>query len=70
MGEERKVYKVLVGKPDGKRPLRRLRHRWEDEVRMDVRGIDSGRGGLGSTSDELLWMRLSTFGFLRHGVSY
>jgi hypothetical protein len=30
MGEERKVYKVLVGKPEGKRPLGRPRHRWED----------------------------------------
>jgi hypothetical protein len=29
MGEERKVYKVLVGKPEGKRPLGRPRHRWE-----------------------------------------
>jgi hypothetical protein len=29
-GEDIKVYKVLVGKPEGKRPLRRLRHRWED----------------------------------------
>jgi hypothetical protein len=30
MGEERKVYKVLLGKPEGKRPLGRPRHRWED----------------------------------------
>jgi hypothetical protein len=30
MGEERKVYKVLVGKPEGKRPLRRPRRGWED----------------------------------------
>jgi hypothetical protein len=30
MGEERKVYKVLVGKPEGKRPLGRPRRRWED----------------------------------------
>jgi hypothetical protein len=37
MGEERKVYKVLVGKPNGKRPLRRLRHRWDDGIRMDVK---------------------------------
>jgi hypothetical protein len=36
MGEERKVYKVLVGKPEGKRPLRRLRHRWEDGKRVDL----------------------------------
>jgi hypothetical protein len=39
MGEERKVYKVLVGKPEGKRPLGRPRHRWEDGIRMDLREI-------------------------------
>jgi hypothetical protein len=35
-GEEIKVYKVLVGKPVGRRPLGRPRHRWEDGVRMDI----------------------------------
>jgi hypothetical protein len=39
MGEERKVYKVLVGKPKGKRPLGRLRHKWEDGIKMDLREI-------------------------------
>jgi hypothetical protein len=34
---ERKVYKVLVGKPEGKRPLVRPRSRWEDRNRMDLR---------------------------------
>jgi hypothetical protein len=43
MGEERKVYKVLVGKPEGKRPLGRPRRRWEDGIRMDFR--DTGLGG-------------------------
>jgi hypothetical protein len=42
MGEESKVYKVLVGKPEGKRPLVRPRHRWEDGIRMDVREIGWG----------------------------
>jgi hypothetical protein len=37
MGEEIKVYKVLVGKPEGKRPLGRPRRRWEDGIRMDLR---------------------------------
>jgi hypothetical protein len=36
MGEERKVYKVLVGKPEEKRPLGRPRHRWKDGIRMDL----------------------------------
>jgi hypothetical protein len=42
MGEERKVYKVLVGKPEGKRPLGRPRRRWEDGIRMDGREIGLG----------------------------
>jgi hypothetical protein len=49
MGEERKVYKILVGKPKGKRPLGRPRHRWEDGVRMDLREIGLGGCGLDST---------------------
>jgi hypothetical protein len=44
MGEERKVYKVLVGKPEGKRLLGRPRCRWEDGIRMDLREI--GLGGV------------------------
>jgi hypothetical protein len=43
MGEERKVYK-MVGKPEGKRPMGRPRRRWEDGIRMDLRGI--GLGGV------------------------
>jgi hypothetical protein len=39
MGEERKVYKVLVGNPEGKRPLGRPKRRWDDGIRMDLRGI-------------------------------
>jgi hypothetical protein len=37
MGEERKVYKVLVGKPERKRPLGRPRGRWEDGIKVDLR---------------------------------
>jgi hypothetical protein len=39
VGEERKLYKVLVGKPEGKRPLGRPRRRREDEIRMDLMEI-------------------------------
>jgi hypothetical protein len=42
MGEERKVYKVLVGKPEGKRPLGKPRRRWNDAIRMDLREICCG----------------------------
>jgi hypothetical protein len=38
-GERRKVYKVLVGKSEGKRPLERPRRRWKDGIRMDLREI-------------------------------
>jgi hypothetical protein len=41
-GEERKLYRVLVGKPEGKRPLGRPRLRWEDGIRMDLREIGWG----------------------------
>jgi len=37
MGEMRNVYSILVGKPEGKKPLRRPTHRWEDNVRLDLR---------------------------------
>jgi hypothetical protein len=36
MGEGRGVYRVLVGKPEGKRPLGRPRRRWEDDIKMDI----------------------------------
>jgi hypothetical protein len=52
MGEERKVCKVLVGKPEGKRPLGRPRRRWEYGIRMDLREI-----GLGGVD----WIRLSQY---------
>jgi hypothetical protein len=39
LGEERNVYKVLMGKPEGKRTLGRQRRRWEDGIRMDLREI-------------------------------
>jgi hypothetical protein len=42
IGGERKVCKVLVGKPEGKKSLGRQRCRWEDGIRMDLREIGSG----------------------------
>jgi hypothetical protein len=49
MGDERKLYKVLVGKPEGKRPLGRPRRRWENGIRMDLREIGLAGCGLDST---------------------
>jgi hypothetical protein len=45
MGEERGVHRVLVGKPEGKRPLGRPRRRWEDNLKVDVEEVGGGRGG-------------------------
>jgi len=42
MGEGRGVYRVLVGKPEGKRPLGRPRHRWEDNIKMDLLAVGCG----------------------------
>jgi len=39
MGERRGVYRVLVRKPKGKRPLGRHRHRWEDNIKMDLQEV-------------------------------
>jgi hypothetical protein len=39
MGQMRNILKILVGKPEGNRPLGRPRRRWEDNIRMDVREI-------------------------------
>ena len=44
MGEGRGVQRVLVGKPEGKRPLERPRHRWEDNVKMDLQEVGGGCG--------------------------
>ena len=42
MDEERGVYRVLVGKPEGKRPLGRPRHRWVDNITMDLQEVGCG----------------------------
>ena len=44
MEEGRGVYRVLMGKPEGKRPLRRPRHRWEDNIKMDLQEVGGGCG--------------------------
>jgi hypothetical protein len=44
MGEVRNVYRVLVGKPAGKRPLERPMRRWEDVIKIELRKIGWGEG--------------------------
>jgi hypothetical protein len=60
MGEGRGVYRVLVGRPEGKRPLGRPRRRWEDNIKLDLRDrwgeLDSAGLGQGPMA-----------GFYEHG---
>jgi hypothetical protein len=42
MGDKRNAYRILVGKPEGKRPLRRPRRRWEDNIEIDLTEIGHG----------------------------
>jgi len=46
MGERRGVYRVLVGKPEGKRPLGRPSCGWEDNMKMDLQEVECGGHGL------------------------
>jgi hypothetical protein len=58
MGERRGAYRVLVGKPEGKRPLERPRRRWEDNIKMDLREVGWG------TWTGPIWLRIGTGGEL------
>ena len=55
IGEGREVHRVLAGKPEGKRPLGRPRHRWEDNIKTDLQEVG---GGCGDWS----WFRIGTGG--------
>jgi hypothetical protein len=44
MGEGRGVHRVLVGKPEGTRPLVRPRHKWEDNIKRDLQEVEGGCG--------------------------
>jgi hypothetical protein len=54
MGEGRGIYRILIGRPEGKRPLGRHRRRWEDNIKMDLREKrPMGRTGFG-------WLRIGS----------
>ena len=56
MEESKSAFKILTGKPTGKRPLWRLRHRWEDNIRMDLEEIDINAGNwVDSVQDRDYW---------------
>jgi len=59
MGEERGVYRVLVGKPEGRRPLGRPRRRWVDNIRMDLQEVGCGyMDWIGLAQDRDRWWML------------
>jgi hypothetical protein len=58
MGARRGAYRVLVGKPEGRRPLGRPRRRWEDNIEMDLREV-----GWGAWTGSI-WLRIGTGGEL------
>ena len=58
MGEGRGVHRALVGKPEGKRPLRRPRRRWEDNIKMDLREVGGGGDWMELAQDRDRWRAL------------
>jgi hypothetical protein len=59
MNEKRNAYWILVAKPEGKRPLGKPRHRWVDNIKMDLREREDGMMWIG-----LIWLRIGTSGEL------
>ena len=58
MGEGRGVHRVLVGKPEGKRPLGRPRRRWEDNIKMDLREVGKDGDWMELAQDTDRWRAL------------
>jgi len=55
MGESRGVYTCFVGKPEGKRPFGRPRHRWQDNIKMHLQELEAWIGSV--------WFRIGTVGW-------
>ena len=58
MGEGRGVHRVLVGKPEGKRPLGRPKHKWEDNIKMDLQEVGGGGDRMEMAQDRDRWRAL------------
>ena len=58
MGEGRGVHRVLVGKPEGKRPLGSTRRRWEDNINMDLQEVGGGGEWMELAQDRDSWLAL------------
>jgi hypothetical protein len=64
MGEGRDVYRVLVGRPKGKRPLGRPTHRWEDNIKLDLREIGiNGVNWIQPPQDRVQWWAFVKAGY-------
>ena len=57
-GEGRGVHRVLVGKPEGKRPLGRPKCRWEDNIKMDLQEVGGGGDWMELAQDRDMWQAL------------
>jgi hypothetical protein len=55
MGEGRGAYRVLVGRPEGRRPLERPRRRWEDNIKMDLQEVGWGMDWIDMAQDRDRW---------------
>jgi hypothetical protein len=59
MGEERGAYRILVGRPEGRRPLGKPRRRWDDNIKMDIREVGGGgRNWIELAQDRDRWLAL------------
>jgi len=57
VGDKRGAYRLLVGKPEGKRPLRRSKHTWKDNIKIELQEV-----GWGGGMDLVVWLRIGTGG--------
>jgi hypothetical protein len=58
MGEKRGAYRILVGRPEGRRPLGRPRHKWEDNMKMDLQEVGWGMDWIELAQDRDRWRAL------------
>jgi hypothetical protein len=69
IGYRRPGYRVLVGRPGGKRPLARPRYRWENNIKIDLHEMERGMDWIDVTLDRNMWQArmnaVTTFGFLK-----
>jgi hypothetical protein len=63
MGEDRGVYRLLVGKPEGKRPLGRPRRRWENNIKMDLQEVGGSHGDWKELAQDRERWRAGSWGY-------